>query len=53
MIDMPDRPNTPREPCLCIYCGKPIHDGDWYIYCSTECRDADVPNEPGRGGVCS
>lgn len=51
MIDVPDRPNI--EPRPCIRCGEPIPDGPWYIYCSTECRDADVSTESSRGGVRS
>lgn len=52
MIDMPDRPEDGSEPRPCIRCGQPIPDGDWYIYCSENCRALDVPDKPGIGGVC-
>lgn len=49
MIDMPERE---REPWNCMRCGLPI-PSPRYVYCSEECQDADVPIEPGRGGVRS
>lgn len=50
MLDTPDRP---REPFTCVRCGMTIHNERRYIYCSDACQDADVPTEPGRGGVRS
>lgn len=48
MIDMPDRP---RDPFTCVRCGMTIHDERRYVFCSQECQDLDVPDQPGIGGV--
>ena len=53
MIDLPDQPEPERNPFVCIRCGLTIHNEQRYVYCSDICQQADVPTEPGRGGVRS
>lgn len=49
-LSLPPRPAW-AAPLPCIRCKAEITEPGKYVYCSDECRETDVPTEPGKGGA--